>query len=118
LGLEDKDYWQSNEIFVEQMAGANPYSIILPFVSEATILLWAAILAGTILIILCLILAPYFSPAFQGQLAKSIGGEFSVSARGMFPMLFALEILLAPVVSFAGAWLGVAPRLKNTESVA
>ncbi|MBU1123373.1 permease-like cell division protein FtsX [Patescibacteria group bacterium] len=109
---------RSEEIFVEQMAGANPYAIILPFASEATFLLWAAIVVSTVIIILCMFLAPFVYPAFRGQLANAMGNEFSISARGMFPMLFVAEILLAPVVSFVGAWLGVAPRLKNTGQVA
>ncbi|MFA7682400.1 MAG: permease-like cell division protein FtsX, partial [Candidatus Peribacteraceae bacterium] len=56
---------RSDEVFVERLAGAHPITIILPFATETTVLLWLAVLASALVLTVALIGLPLVFPSLQ-----------------------------------------------------
>ncbi len=104
---------REEEVFIENLVGADPATVIIPFAVEATFLLWLAASLSLILVIIILFVLPSVSPAFHGDLAKTLSEPYIDYLKGFLPITIAIEILAAPLVAAIGAWLGVRPQLNN-----
>jgi len=105
---------RAEEVFVEQLVGAHPLSIIVPFATEATALLWLASIASLFLLLIFLMVFPIFFPTFTSTgIMGAMGKELSAHSRSMFPIFFALELLFTPLIAFLGAWLGTRGMIRS-----
>jgi cell division protein FtsX len=99
---------RGSEMFLENLLGAMPADILAPFVTEMTLLLILAIVGGSALVLVCAGLLPFIAPAVMGAGA---GAEWLQELRSLlllaFPLFVILEIVLAPGLALAGAWLGL-----------
>ena len=102
------------EILVERLFGAPVLSILVPFATEAALLLAASLAASVGLLALILWAAPLVVPALAP------GGPFEpVRAQAVqllaeyAPTLLGVQLLLIPVLSFGGAWLGMRPQMRG-----
>jgi len=98
---------RKDEVMVEQMVGASPLAIIMPFAAEAAILLWISIILSVLATVLLVEISSKFSPAFQGSLAEVLSGGMSSNIKNTFPIFVLIEFVLAPAVAFLGSWLGM-----------
>jgi len=104
---------RADEVFVEQLGGAHPLTIFLPFATEATLLLWAAIIMSSIALVLILAVTPSVFPAFQGAVMQALGEELAQNFRGSIPILLLIEFIAAPILASLGAWAGVRPTVRS-----
>lgn len=105
---------RSEEIFVERLVGAQEFSVLVPFATEAALLLLGAAVLSALFAALLLLLLPSVIPAL------SPGGPFAALQAEMQRLLpFALpplligELLFVPAISVLGAFLGMRPYLKR-----
>lgn len=105
---------RAEEVMVEQLVGAHPLSIIVPFATEASILLWLASIASIFLLLLILLIFPVLFPSFSSTgIMGALGEGLSIHARSMFPIFFALELCLTPIIALLGAWLGTMTMIRS-----
>ncbi|PIR53648.1 hypothetical protein COU75_04960 [Candidatus Peregrinibacteria bacterium CG10_big_fil_rev_8_21_14_0_10_42_8] len=109
---------RSDEVLVERLVGATPLSITLPFMTEAVILLFIAIILSTAIMLFIASLLPLYIPALTnggilGPLRKEIGPLMTT----LLPSLLLIEVLMIPVLAGAGAWLGVRPQVHSPRIV-
>jgi len=104
-----------DEVFIENLVGADPSTVTLPFIVEATIMLWVAATLSLAVVILILYAMPMFSQAFHGDLAQILNQPFALYLKKFIPTIVLAEGLGAPVMAWIGAWLGVRPQLKNSR---
>lgn len=103
---------RSDEVLVERLAGAEPLSIAVPFVTEAAILLLVSIALSTATIVIVIALLPLLMPALQSHgILGPLQKEITPLLGTMLPLMLLLEILIAPVIAGAGAWLGIRPQI-------
>ena len=100
-------FLRREEVFVERMSGAQEASVVLPFATEATILLFGALAMSLACLFLLLFLLPLLVPALGdtgtfGALRSEVGRLLAVFG----PMLIVVQFLLAPGIGFVGAFLG------------
>jgi len=106
---------RNDEIMVERLVGAHSLAIIVPFTTEASILLIGSMLASGILLLIVTPLAPSLIPALgTGGVLSSLQLEFQPIFRNLFPQYLIGEVLLSPVVAFAGTWLGIRAKIKSS----
>jgi cell division protein FtsX len=105
---------RSDEVLVERLVGASPFSILLPFTVEATILFWGALVISSALLIGLISLIPSVIPAFEtGGVLMELRDEVEPLLVTYLPKLILLEVILAPVIALLGAWMGIRPQVKN-----
>lgn len=105
---------RSDEVLVERLVGATPLSIVLPFITEAVLLLAAAILMSSAVLLLLITALPMLIPALQAQgVLSALSAEATPLLRSMLPMMILLELLIAPIIATIGAWIGVHPQVKS-----
>ncbi|MAE68526.1 MAG: permease-like cell division protein FtsX [Candidatus Peribacteraceae bacterium] len=105
---------RSDEILVERLAGAESFSIALPFITEAIILLLLAIVLSTATAILLIGLLPILIPELQfGGVLGPLQEEIIPLLRTSLPIIILLEIIVTPFIASAGAWLGIRPQLHS-----
>jgi len=98
---------RSEEILVEHLSGAYPFSILLPYAIEASLLLAVAIIASLVLGLLVLAALPIVMPAImQHPTLHEIHTQIQNTFIMRSPMIIGLEILAIPVIGWLGAWLG------------
>lgn len=105
---------RSDEVLVERLAGATPLAIVTPFVAEAVVLFWAAVLCTTAGILAVITLLPTVVPALE------LGGilqEFRVLMTSQlymeFPLIIAIELLCIPFIITLGVWLGIKSQITS-----
>ena len=104
---------RSDEVLVERLVGATPASITIPFVTEAIILLLAAIILSTAVILILTSLLPWYIPALQpNDILEPLRTEVTPLMTTLFPMLLGVEIAMTPLLAIAGAWLGIRPQIR------
>jgi len=105
---------RADEVFVEQLVGASPLSIFLPFAVEATLMLWIAIIASGFALVMLLLALPALLPTMQGtDILEAFGTALTSRARSFLPIAFTAEILLAPMIAALGAWFGIWPQIRS-----
>jgi len=103
---------RSQEIMLENLLGAPPVAVLLPFVTEMTILLLSALFIGTVLVALFLFVLPLFLPALALESAYGeVSGQILPLLTSVFPLLLLFEILLLPALSAGGTVLGTRKKL-------
>lgn len=100
-------FLRKEEVFVERMSGAQEASVVLPFATEATVLIEVALFLSIGCLFLLFLLFPILVPALGdpttfGPLRSEIGRMLTIYG----PILFFLEVILGPAVGFVGAFLG------------
>lgn len=104
---------RSDEVLVERLVGATPLSITIPFITEAIILLLAAIMLSTAAILILASLLPVYIPALaEGGILYALRNEVAPLMTTLLPLLLLGEIIMTPVLAIAGAWLGVRPQIN------
>ena len=99
---------RSEEILVERLFGAREASMLVPFATEAGILLFLAVAISAALIAGLLAVAPSLIPALSGSGAFSaLRMETSSLMWSVGPLVLLAEILAIPFLSMAGAYLGM-----------
>lgn len=105
-----------DEVLVERLVGAQTLSIVIPFATEALALLMAAIIGSALLGTLLLGTLPLLVPELQNEgILAPLRSMSSTLFWSRGPLLLALEILLAPALAWAGAWLGIAQEIRSTQ---
>jgi cell division transport system permease protein len=106
--------YRQEEIFVEQLTGASSIWILTPFITEATVLLWAGLLLSSVTMAILVFVLPLLVPMVATL------GEFAVLRQQLLAVIFALwpwvlglEIVAAPIVAFVGAVLALRLHLRD-----
>lgn len=108
---------RSEEILVEQLSGAHTFGILLPFATEAAVLLTMAVVGSVVFALLLLYGMPFLMPELSEESMGSVIEQMSPLLKTGLPVLILLQILLTPILGFFGAWLGIVPKM-NTRSLA
>ncbi|MFH1443872.1 MAG: permease-like cell division protein FtsX [Candidatus Peregrinibacteria bacterium] len=107
---------RSEEVHVEILVGSDRFALTLPFIWEATILLWGSIAVSAVLLTVFLLILPTLVPALSsgGALAPLFAAAAPIVTVAL-PLTIVLEMLLAPLLAVAGAWMGVRPSLRGAS---
>ncbi|MDO8469049.1 MAG: permease-like cell division protein FtsX [Candidatus Peribacter sp.] len=107
---------RSAEVLVERLMGTDSATLVLPFVWEATLLLWGSIVMSAIVLGLFLLILPTLVPALSsgGALAPLFMAAVPIVSFAL-PLSLVLELLCAPLLSMVGVWLGIRPSLKEAS---
>lgn len=107
---------RAEEVLVERLVGADGTLLMLPFVCEATILLWGGILVSASLLLLFLVFLPALVPALNsGGALAPLAAAASPILWFALPLALAIELLCSPLLALSGAWLGFRPSLKEAS---
>lgn len=105
---------RSDEVMVERLVGASTLSIIIPFITEATILLLSAIIGSAVILSVLILAIPMFVPALQPNGALgSLSQEMIPLLTALLPTIFAIELICAPLIATIGAWLGMRRQIRS-----
>ena len=100
-------FLRKEEVFVERMSGAQEASVILPFATEASVLLFVALLLSLGCLLLFLVLLPQLVPSLtDAGIFGPLRTEISRLVLLYGPTLFVIELLATPGVGLVGAFLG------------
>lgn len=107
---------RSAEVLVERLMGADGQLLVLPFVWEATLLLWGSIVMSALVLGLFLIILPTLVPALSsgGALAPLFTAAVPIVSFAL-PVSLVLELLCAPLLAMTGVWLGIRPSFKEAS---
>jgi cell division protein FtsX len=97
---------RSDEIFVERMSGAPELSVIVPFATEAAILLGISVVLSGIIVILFLFAIPLLLSLFSASPVYAETMQIMAHAtltRG--PIFLVIELLAVPLMAFTGVFL-------------
>ncbi|MBI3618530.1 hypothetical protein HY213_00670 [Candidatus Peregrinibacteria bacterium] len=101
--VRERSLHRREEITLERLSGAQDLALMLPFVTESTLLLVLGLLLGTALLIAFVLILPLIIPALAP------GGPFSPLRDTILSLLsqlapfgISLEILLLPLLAFIG----------------
>lgn len=106
------------EVFIERMSGAQEASLVVPFATEASVLLLCALLLGAVLAGFILYELPTLIPALaEGGTFDALREQVAhvIAVRG--PLFFLVELFLIPAVGFLGAYLGTRGERMTMASV-
>lgn len=105
---------RSQEIFVQQLVGATPLAILLPFGIEVLILLLLALVLAFIFTVALLFILPLVIPGLsEGGLFSPWVSQLKFLLFYYGPWVLLLQILILPILSFLGAWFGLWHRLRT-----
>jgi len=105
---------RSDEVLVERLAGAQPFSIALPFITEATVLLLLSIILSFGATLILIVLLPVMIPSLQPNgILGPLQQEVAPLLGAMLPIIIILEIAIAPLIATCGAWLGIRPQIQS-----
>lgn len=111
-------FLRREEVFVERMSGAREASVILPFAAEAALLLTAAVVLSGAALFLLLPALPLLVPSLgEGGVLEELRKEVRGLIAAYGPGLFLLQLLLAPLAGFVGAYLGTRGQKLTLTSV-
>ncbi len=107
---------RSAEVLVERLMGADSSVLVLPFIWEATLLLWGSIVLSSLVLGLFLLMLPTLVPALSGDgaLAPLFTAALPIFTFAL-PLSLVLELLCAPLLAICGVWLGIRPSLKEAS---
>ena len=105
---------RSEEIFVEHMAGAHTFGILLPFAVEATLLLIFAVLGSLIVLVILGVALPHVLPTLGADIAlESLLERMTPLFIAALPSVIIVELVSLPIIGWFGAWLGVLPKIHG-----
>lgn len=106
--------YRHEEIFVEQLTGASAWWVMTPFITETSLLLWAAVVVSVGVAAGGVFLLPVYVPALATL------GEYAVLSRETMhvvwqyvPWVLAAEVLLVPLVALIGTMLALRLHLRD-----
>lgn len=104
----------STELFLENVLGASPVSVLLPFVAEMSILLLGATLIATALVTVFVVLVPFLMPALADETPfRLLATEMGPLLLSVFPWIVLLELCLMPALAYIGAFLGAGRKILS-----
>lgn len=107
---------RSEEILVERLVGADQTFVLLPFVTEAFFLFLVALILSILLMLAFLQVLPAFIPSLlEGQAFGELRIHVVALLRVWLVPLFLLQLILAPLFAFLGAFLGMRSQLKTPK---
>ncbi len=99
---------RSEEILVERLFGAREASVLVPFATEAGLLLFLAVAISAALLAGLIAVGPSVLPSLSGSGAfAALRTETSSLVRSLGPLILIVEFLAIPFLAFAGAYLGM-----------
>ncbi len=102
------------EILIQQLVGATPLTILLPFGMEILVLLLAGLALSLVAIGAVILLAPLLVPALQnGDVFGPWVAEMKRLLSQVFPWIVLIEVLLLPFFAFLGSFFGLMPRMRR-----
>jgi cell division protein FtsX len=103
---------RGHELHLEHLLGAPSLAVLLPFAAQMTILLVAATLIGTVIVLAFFVVLPYLMPALALELPfQQLQMELWPLLITVFPFVLFIEVIAMPLLAFAGTLLGVRSRL-------
>lgn len=109
---------KSEEVMVEQLSGAHTFGILLPFATEATVLLLTALLASAVVTVGLLYGLPYLLPALAEEEAMfALISTIKPLLITMMPILLLVQALITPLLGWFGAWLGMVHKVNMRSLV-
>ncbi len=100
-------FLRKEEVFVERMSGAQEASVVLPFATEASVLMVLALVIGLACLTLFLLALPSIVPALADDgVFAALRDQTGALLMRYGPVLIVLQFLLIPVMGFGGAVLG------------
>ena len=101
-------------MFLENMLGAPPASILLPFMVEMTVLLLLAAVVATVMVLLCIFIVPFFAPSLALEAPfRAFSAAFRPLLFFTFPWMFILELCILPVIAYIGTFLGAGRKMLS-----
>lgn len=101
-------------LFMENMLGASPLGVLLPFIAEITILLLAGTIIATALVCAVMVLLPLLIPASAMEAPfQAFSAEMRPLLLFVFPWIVLLELFLMPAVAYMGTFLGAGKKLLS-----
>ena len=105
---------RSDEVMVERLVGASPLGISLPFITEACVLLIISIIGSAIILGITIAVLPLWVPALQANGALgALSKEMTPLLANMLPIILLIQLLCAPLIATAGAWLGMRSQIRS-----
>jgi cell division protein FtsX len=105
---------RSEEVLVERLAGAQTATILLPFITEASVLMSIAAVISLALATAIAACAPLLLPALA---SAGVLHELWIAVRELLwsfiPMALVVELLAIPFLATIGTWLGLASRIHS-----
>jgi cell division protein FtsX len=99
-----------DEVFVERMSGAAEAAVVVPFWTEASTILLAAVVLGVALAAVTLWSLSVGMPSLGSGMLAGIVTEMTRLLLQFAPLLVALQLLAVPGFGFVGAWWGTRGR--------
>lgn len=101
-------------LFMENMLGASPLGVLLPFIAEITILLLAGTIIATALVCAVMVLLPFLIPASAMEAPfRAFSAEMRPLLLFVFPWIVLLELFLMPAAAYVGTFLGAGRKLLS-----
>lgn len=102
------------ELFVEQLVGATPLAILIPFCVEIFALLLLALLLSVVVAAGCIVLLPIVMPSLAPSGIFALwGATVAETIFRLLPVLLCTEFLALPIASSLGTFLALWPKLKG-----
>ncbi len=105
--------YRSDEVLIERLVGASPFSIAVPFLIEAVVLVSVAIILSGLLLGLLVLLLPAIVPTLQSSALGPLLAAMKPLLSSLVPALLFLEIVCALVIAALGTWLGIRPHITS-----
>lgn len=99
---------RADEIRAGRIMGADALSLALPFVWEATLLLWLSIAVSAVILLCFLLILPSLAPALSSAgVLVSLRSAILPLLMTLLPAAFVIELLLTPCFAGLGTWLAI-----------
>jgi cell division protein FtsX len=102
-----------DELLVERLVGASTFSIIIPFIVEACLLLWFACLLGTLLLVAILTFGPRFVEVEQLPIVTQVGQYLIPQIEVILPRFVLMLLAIIPCIAIFGAIVGLFKMLRT-----
>lgn len=102
------------EILIQQLVGATPLTILIPFGFEILVLLLASLALSLLATTCALFVLPMFVPSLS---TTGVFGPWVSEMRYLMamwvPLVILIEVAAQPILALLGSFLGLWPRLKR-----
>jgi cell division transport system permease protein len=105
------------EIVVERLVGAHQLSVLIPFATEAALLLLCAFLLSILVVLSFGAAIPFLVPFIGSEQLAALRGEGAAVAAAWIPAALPAALLAIPLFALAGAYLGMRPQMRKGRIV-
>ncbi len=103
------------ELFVEQLVGATPFAILVPFCMEVFVLLLIALVLSLLVAGVCLSVLPIIMPSLVPSGLFSLWSSAVAQAVfGFLPWLLLGQLVILPVTATLGTFIALWPKLRGS----